>query len=148
MNIFGAMAHSPATLESYVRLEGALSEESTLGPKVRQALHLRISAISDCSYCRAAYTGACRQAGWSEDEAAAIEDGSYSGDAKVAQLLTFVTELVEHEGYVDDGTWEATKEAGWSEQELLDAFAEVPRTLFTNWFNHLVDTPLDDALTG
>lgn len=148
MNIFGAMAHSPATLESFVRFETALTEESNLSPKVRQAIHLRVSRISDCEYCTAAYTGACLQAGWTEAEAASIADGSFADDAKVAQLLTFATELVENDGYVDDDVWEATLDAGWTDTELLDAFAEVPRTLFTNWFNHLVDTPLDDALQG
>ena len=145
LNIFGAMAESPAVLNGYASLERTLRDDSTLGEKVRQAIHLRVSVLSECDYCSAAYTGAARAAGWSADEAAGIARGEVADD-RTAQLLTFVEEILAGQGYVDDETWAATKDAGWSERELLDAFAEVPRTIFTNWFNHLAGTPVDEML--
>lgn len=148
LNIFGAMAESPAVLNGYATLERTLRDESTLGEKVRQAIHLRVSVLSECDYCTAAYTGAARQAGWSGEQAATIATGDVDFDGKLDQLLTFVEEVVTEQGWVADDTWAATTDAGWSEQELLDAFAEVPRTLFTNWFNHLVGTPVDKVLQG
>lgn len=142
LNIFGAMAESPATLNGYASLERTLRDHSSLGEKVRQAIHLRVSVLSECDYCTTAYTGAARAAGWSAEEVTAITTGEVD-DAQLAQLLTFVEEVVTAQGWVGDETWEATLAAGWSRQAALDAFAEVPRTLFTNWFNHLVGTPLD-----
>lgn len=44
---------------------------------------------------------------------------------------------------VADETWSAALEAGWSERELLEGYAEVVRTIMTNYVNHLVGTELD-----
>lgn len=44
---------------------------------------------------------------------------------------------------MDDSTWRSAVEAGWSEQQLLEAFADTMRTIFTNYFNHFVDTEQD-----
>ena len=148
LNIFGAMAESPALLNAYDGMERALREHSGLGEKTRQAIHLRISRINDCGYCRAAYRDACQRAGWDDEEIAAIATGDVGFDAQLDALLGFVTELVQEEGRLDDTSWEAAKDAGWTDRELLDAFAEVPRTILTNWFNHMMDTPLDDSLRG
>lgn len=148
LNIFGAMAESPALLNAYAGMEQALRDHSGLGEKTRQAIHLRISRLNDCDYCRAAYRAACEQAGWSAEEIAAIATGDADFDVQLDALLGFVTALVQDEGWVDDTTWEAAKDAGWTDRELLDAYAEVPRTIMTNWFNHMMDTPLDDMLKG
>jgi len=44
---------------------------------------------------------------------------------------------------VNDATWQAALDAGWSEKELLEGYADVIRTIMTNYFNHMVGTELD-----
>jgi hypothetical protein len=34
-------------------------------------------------------------------------------------------------------------DAGWSDRQLLEAFADTVRTILTNYFNHYVGTELD-----
>ena len=148
LNIFGAMAASPALLNAYAEMERALRDHSGLGERTRQAIHLRVSRINDCDYCRAAYRTACAKAGWDDEQIAAIATGDVDFDDQLQALLAFVEELVEEEGWVDDGAWQSAKDAGWTDRELLDAYAEVPRTILTNWFNHMMDTPVDEMLTG
>ena len=148
LNTFGAMAESPALLNAYTGMERALRDHSGLGEKTRQAIHLRISRIEDCDYCRAAYRAACDEAGWTDEEIAGIATGDAGFDEQLDALLAFVDTLVQGRGRIDDATWQATKDAGWTNRELLDAYAEVPRTILTNWFNHMMDTPVDDMLTG
>lgn len=147
LNIFGAMAESPAALAAYTAMEQALAEHSTLGPEQREAVHLRVSVVNECEYCTELYTRAVRDAGWDEAQTAQIAAGTVDFDAQLAGLLRYAVEVVEHEGHVDDATWQEAKDTGWNDQQLLDAYAEVVRTVFTNWFNHLVDTPIDQALT-
>lgn len=43
----------------------------------------------------------------------------------------------------DAAARDAALSAGWSETQLLDAFADTARTIFTNYFNHFVDTQQD-----
>lgn len=64
-------------------------------------------------------------------------------DHKLTTLLTLSRELAANTGYATDETWTAALEAGWSERELLEGYAEVVRTIMTNDVNHLVGTELD-----
>lgn len=143
LNIFGQMAGSPALLRMFVDAETALAEDSSLGEDVRQALHLAVSEVSECDYCRAAYTGGAKAAGWSEEQTVQIRRGEVDGDDKTTALLGFAREVTSKQGWVTDGTWQQTLDAGWSEEQLLEAFGDIIRTLMTNWFNHLTGTELD-----
>lgn len=46
-------------------------------------------------------------------------------------------------GHVTDATWQAALDAGWTDVELTETAAVVALNLFTNYFNHLVQTDLD-----
>ncbi len=143
INIFGAMAHSPTLIGLYDTVETFLGENSTLEGAVREAVHLTVANVNACDYCQAAYTGSAKKQGFSTEQTIEIRRGAVEGDDKLTALLTFVRELASDKGYVDDTTWSATLDAGWSDVELLDAYAEVVRTVLTNWFNHLVHTEQD-----
>jgi AhpD family alkylhydroperoxidase len=143
LNIFGQMANAPALLRFFVDAETALAEDSSLGEDLRQAIHLTVSQVSECEYCQAAYTGASKAAGWSEQQTIEIRRGEVDGDEKTTALLGFARELASKQGWVTDATWQGALDAGWSEQELLEAFADTIRTLMTNWFNHATGTELD-----
>jgi AhpD family alkylhydroperoxidase len=143
INIFGAMAHSPAVMGLYDAAEELLGERSNLDRRTREAIHLTIANVNECDYCQAAYTGAARAQGFSEEQTVQIREGTVEEDEKLTALLALARELAEHKGEVADATWQAAIDAGWSDVELLDAYADVVRTILTNWFNHLVGTELD-----
>ncbi len=143
INIFGAMAHSPALIGAYDAVEDVLAERTNLPAAVRPALHLTVANVNDCTYCQAAYTGSAKGVGYTDEQTLDIRRGKLPGDDKLTALLTFAREIAARNGWVADGTWQDTLDAGWGEQELLDAFAEVIRTTLTNWFNHLNGTELD-----
>jgi len=58
-------------------------------------------------------------------------------------LLTLVREAAADTGNVADATWQAALDAGWSDTELTEVSAHLALNLFTNYFNHLVQTDLD-----
>lgn len=62
---------------------------------------------------------------------------------KLTALLMLAREIAALKGYVEDGTWKTALEAGWSDEQLLEGYADVVRTILTNYFNHLVGTELD-----
>lgn len=143
LNIFGAMAHSPALIGVYDTVETLLAERSSLSPATRQAIHLTVANVNACEYCQAAYTGAARREGFSAEQAVQIRRGAVDGDDELTALLRVARAIAADKGHVDDATWKDAVAAGWSERELLDAYAEVVRTILTNYFNHLVGTELD-----
>lgn len=153
INIFGAMANSPALMEMYDLVESHLAKNSNLDRAAREAIHLTVAAVNDCAYCQAAYTGAARSAGFEVDQTIQIRLGRIDDDPRLTTLLTLVRQIADNRGYVDDSVWSGALDAGWSIEELLDAYAETIRTILTNYFNHLVGTDLDlpqppDAVEG
>jgi AhpD family alkylhydroperoxidase len=137
------MAHAPAVIETYTAMEQTLKERSSLGEPVRQAIHLTVANVNECEYCQAAYTGAAKAAGHDDEATVAIRRGEVPGDDKLTAMLRLSREIAAHKGYVEERTWKDALEAGWSEKELLEGYAEVVRTIFTNYFNHLVGTEVD-----
>jgi hypothetical protein len=65
------------------------------------------------------------------------------GEEKLTALLAVVREIATNRSTVDDATWNGAVEAGWTGEQLLEAFADTVRTIFTNYFNHFVDTEQD-----
>jgi mycoredoxin len=51
-----------------------------------------------------------------------------------------VREQAGNVGHVQDSTWQAAIDAGWTDTELTETSAVVALNLFTNSFNHLVGT--------
>lgn len=143
LNIFGEMAHAPVVLDSYVQLESRLSSESSLGQRTRAALHLTVASVNDCDYCQAAYTGQAKASGFSDRDAIAIRTGDLDTDPGLHAAIALAREIAAGKGHVDDVTWKTALDAGWSDAQLLEVFMEVVRTIFTNYFNHLVGTDLD-----
>jgi len=142
LNIHGAMAHSPAVLETYVAIQGVLADKGTLDKRLREVVALAVASVDECSYCQAAHTAGGRAAGLSEQETINIRRGQVD-DPKLGALVTLVREQAAHVGNVQDSTWQAALDAGWSDREITETSAVVALNLFTNYFNHLVQTDLD-----
>jgi uncharacterized peroxidase-related enzyme len=142
LNIHGAMAHSPAVLETYVAIQDALEDKGALDKKLREVVALAVANVDECSYCQAAHTLGGQAAGLSKEETIAIRRGQID-DPKLQALVTLVREQAAKVGHVQDSTWQAALDAGWSDAELTETSAVVALNLFTNYFNHLVQTDLD-----
>lgn len=143
LNIFGEMAHSPAVLNAFAAFERALAEDGTLTEADKQAVRLAVSGYHDCHYCQSAYTMAAKAAGLSEQQTVELRQGTASFDDALDALVRLAREAVAHRGAIDDGTWQRALDAGWRDDQLLEAYANVARTFLTNGFNHLVHTELD-----
>lgn len=142
LNIHGAMAHSPAVLETYVAIQSALEDKAALDKRLREVVALAVANVDGCSYCQAAHTLGGTAAGLSQEETIAIRRGTVD-DPRLQALVTLVREQAGNVGHVKDSTWQAALDAGWSDAELTETSAVVALNLFTNYFNHLVQTDLD-----
>ncbi|WP_019484255.1 carboxymuconolactone decarboxylase family protein [Arthrobacter sp. TB 23] len=73
----------------------------------------------------------------------AIRRGDIDFDDKLATLLELARQATANKGSVKDADWQTALDAGWSDTELTELSTHVALNLFTNYFNHLVDTDLD-----
>ena len=69
--------------------------------------------------------------------------GFESDDARRAAGLRFVREVVETRGHPSVEALDGAREAGYSEEEILEMVAHVALTTFSNYTNDLAGTELD-----
>lgn len=143
LNIFGAMANAPTVLNAFLAFEGTVANTTSLDQRTREAIHLAVAATNECTYCQSAYTMAAKAAGFDEEQTKQIRRGTIDGDEPLTALLSLAREIARDKGHVQDTTWKTALQAGWEEPQLLEAFADTVRTIYTNYFNHLVDTEQD-----
>jgi AhpD family alkylhydroperoxidase len=124
------------------RILAILADKGALDKRDREVVALAVVNVDQCDYCQAAHTLGGKAAGLTEQETIAIRRGQVD-DAKTAALVALVREQAGNVGHVQDGTWQAALEAGCSDAELTETSAVVALNLFTNYFNHLVQTDLD-----
>lgn len=86
---------------------------------------------------------AAKAAGFDDEQAMQIRRGRLQDDETLSALLAVAREVAGNTGHVEDVTWKTALETGWSEVQLLEAFADTVRTIFTNYCNHLVHTEPD-----
>ncbi|MBG6226708.1 AhpD family alkylhydroperoxidase [Arthrobacter sp. CAN_A2] len=143
LNIHGAMAHSPVVLQSYVALQQVIGDYGTFDAGTREAIALVVGNVDECSYCQSAHTMGAKAAGLTLEQTIAIRQGTIDFDPKLAALLELARQSTANKGSVKDDAWQAGLDAGWTDVELTELSTHIALNLFTNYFNHLVDTDLD-----
>jgi AhpD family alkylhydroperoxidase len=143
LNIHGAMAYSPVVIHAYVAFQQVIVDYGTFDSRTREAIALVVGNVNECTYCQSAHTISAKTAGLSEDQTIAIRKGTVDFETKLAVLLELARQSTANKGTVKDDAWQAALDAGWTDAELTELSAHIAVNLFTNYFNHLVETDLD-----
>lgn len=140
-NIFRAMSNSPAALDAYVSLSGALSRGS-LDAKAREVIQLAIGQATGCDYCVAAHTAIGRGAGLTDEQTMGARRGSVA-DPRLNAIIKFALNLHEKRGFVSDADLAAFRQAGCTDAHAAEVIANYALAIYTNYFNHANHTPVD-----
>ena len=140
-NIFKALANSPAALQVYLGMAGALNEAG-LSAKEREVIQLAIGEANGCGYCVAAHTAIGKMSGMTEGQTIEARRGTLA-DAKLNAVAHFALALHEKRGYVSAADIAAFKAAGYSDGHVAEAVATYALAVFTNYFNHVNETVSD-----
>jgi len=138
------LAEAPIALEAYDPLANLLIR-SSFTPAERHVVWFTINAYHDCPYCLAAHTLLAKGEKVPEDvieTARAV--GSYE-DPKLEALRVFTLNLVENRGWTAPEGLEAFLAAGFTKQNVLESLVVIAHKVLSNYTNHIVDTPVDDA---
>jgi uncharacterized peroxidase-related enzyme len=140
-NMTRAMANSPAALDGYLQLSGALGK-GTLPARVREQIALAVAQANGCDYCLAAHSAVGRMVGLTADQ---IRDSRLGAavDPRADALIRFALKVVDARGGVDDTDLEAVRRAGFDDAAIAEVVANVALHVFTNYFNRLAGTDLD-----
>ncbi|MEI8383966.1 MAG: carboxymuconolactone decarboxylase family protein [Planctomycetota bacterium] len=140
-NMTRAMANSPAVLDGYLSLSGALSQGG-LSAKLREQIALTVGEANSCDYCLAAHSAIGKMVGLTAEQIMDSRRGT-AVDPKADALVKFARRVVEERGRVSDLDLADARLAGLDDAALAEIVANVALNIFTNYFNHVAETDID-----
>lgn len=141
-NMFRVVSNSPAALEGYLGLNGALAA-GQLDPATRERIALAVAQINSCDYCLAAHSYlATNIAKLTASEIAANRKGT-STDLKADAAVKFAVEIATARGRVTADSIEAVRRAGYTDGEIVEIIAHVALNTLTNYVNVVLATEVD-----
>jgi AhpD family alkylhydroperoxidase len=143
-NFLGVLAGSPAALRGYTRFRGEL-KHGALPLATLERIALAVAEHYRSAPGITIHTRTARQAGVGIDEVALARDWE-SRDPAEAAMLRYLKALVHQRGAVAQHLHEEAKEAGWSDEQLLEAIAVLGLESFTAMVNVAGEVPVDGSV--
>lgn len=143
-NLVGEFAESPAVIEGYLGLSGAL-KKSGLTDLEREIVLISASVENGCHYCVAAHTTVTQAQGLDQAVIAAVRAGGPIADARLEALRRFTVTVVRERGWVSDAEVARLLDAGWTRANVLEVVLGVGLKTISNYVNHIAGTPVDAA---
>ena len=140
-NLIKVFGNSPATLQTYLSL-GELTGSGNFSNKFREQLALSVAEANDCNYCLSAHTAIGKMNGLSDQEIEASRKSDAS-DAKQKAGLQFAQSVTVNRGKVSSEELKAVKEAGYTDEDILEIVLNVVSNTLTNYVNHIAETEID-----
>lgn len=141
-NLFRVVANSPAALEGYLGMSGALAK-GRLPAQTRERIALAVAQINGCSYCLSAHSALGRNmAKLSDAEMAANRHGG-SLDPKADAAVRFAARVVRERGHVSDADVQAVRMAGYDDAQIVEIVQHVALNTWTNYLNEVAKTEID-----
>jgi AhpD family alkylhydroperoxidase len=142
-NFLGVLAGSPAALRGYARFRSELRHGSLTLPTLER-IALAVAEHYRSQPGITMHTRTARQAGVGIDEVAAARDWE-SADPREAALLRYLRALLEQRGHAPMHLHEEAREAGWTDEQLLEAIAYVSLESLTAMVNVAGEVPVDGS---
>jgi len=143
-NFLGVLAGSPAALRAYARFRSELRHGSLELPTLER-IALAVAEHYRSKPGIAIHVRTARHAGVGIDEVAAARDWE-SADPREAALLRYLRALIEQRGHAPMHLHEEAREAGWTDEQLLEAIAYASLESLTAMVNVAGEVPVDGSV--
>jgi uncharacterized peroxidase-related enzyme len=141
-NLFRLVGTSPAALEGFLGLSGALAK-GQLDAATRGRIALAVAQNNGCDYCLSAHTYLGKNLVKLSDAEMAANRAGGSTDPKAAAAVRFATEIVKTRGHVSDADLKAVKDAGYSDAQIIEIVMHVALNTLTNYVSVVAKTEID-----
>jgi alkylhydroperoxidase family enzyme len=139
----GVLAESPSALRAYTRFRNEL-HSGVLPRATRERIGLAVAERRGDPYTLSRYARTARAAGLGLDEVARARNFK-SSDEKEAALLTLLEETLDHDQRPPHHLVEEAREAGWSDDEILEAVAELALAEFESLISSAAELPQESS---
>lgn len=141
-NLFRLVANSPAALEGYVGLIGALGK-GTLPAATHERIALAIAQINACDYCLSAHTYLGRNVARLDDAEMAQNRNGRSTEPRADAAVRFAAKVARERGNVGAADIEAVRSAGHDDAQIVEIVLHVALNTWTNYVNKVAETEID-----
>ncbi len=141
-NLMKMVGNSPAALEGYLALNGALAT-GVLDVKLRERLALATAEFNGCDYCLAAHSYLGTNLAKLSDEEIDAARRIGSADAKANAALRFAHRVLAARGHVHHEDLAAVRAAGFDDAAVVEIVLNVALNMLTNYINNVAQTDLD-----
>jgi len=141
-NLFRVVSNSPAALEGYLGLSGALSK-GRLPAATRERIALAVAEINGCSYCLSAHSYLGKNLAKLDDAEILANRHGHSNDAKADAAVQFAAQVTKARGHVGDADLAAVKLAGYDDAQIVEIVLHVALNTWTNYLNEVARTVVD-----
>ena len=142
-NFLGVLAGSPAALRAYARFRSELRHGRLTLPTLER-IALAVAEHYRSAPGIAMHSRAARNAGLALDEVALARNFN-SKDPREAALLRYLQAVLDDRGHAPMHLHEEAREAGWDDEEILEAIAAVALEAFTAMVNVAGEVPVDGS---
>jgi alkylhydroperoxidase family enzyme len=142
-NFLGVLAGSPAALRAYARFRSEL-RHGKLTLRTLERIALAVAEHYQSAPGIAMHSRAARGAGLALDEVALAREFD-SRDEREAALLRYLKSLLQEGGRAPMHLHEEAREAGWSDEQILEAIAAVTLEGFAAMVNVGGEVPVDGS---
>ncbi|MFZ6760136.1 carboxymuconolactone decarboxylase family protein [Undibacterium sp. Ji50W] len=141
-NLMKLVGNSPAALEAYLSLSGALTKGS-LNAQMRERIALTIAEYNGCDYCLAAHAYLCKNLAKLSDADIDAARSAHATDAKTNAALQFARQVAEQRGRVSDAELSSLRAAGFDDAAVIEIVLNVALNVLTNYVNNVARTDVD-----
>ena len=142
-NFLGVLAGSPAALRAYARFRSELRHGKLTLPTLER-IALAVAEHYGSAPGIEMHSRTARGAGLALDEVALARKFS-SKDEREAALLRYLHTVLENSGTVPVHLHEEAREAGWDDEQILEAIAAVTLESFAAMVNLAGEVPVDGS---
>jgi uncharacterized peroxidase-related enzyme len=145
-NMYATMANNPALLDSYLHSYKSFRQNSGFNSVEQEVIFLSVAYENACDYCMAAHSFVADKASKVPTEITdAIRCNGNIEDSKLKALSHFTRIITRNRGHVTNQEISDFLNAGYNENDVLGVITGVGVKTFSNYFNHIAETPLDTA---
>jgi uncharacterized peroxidase-related enzyme len=141
-NVFRLVANSPAALEAYVGLLGALGKGALPAP-TRERIALAVAEGNGCGYCLSAHTYLGRTLAKLDDAEIAANRSGRSNDPKADAAVRFAARIARERGHAGETALAEVRQAGYSDEQIIEIVMHVALNTWTNYINEVGKTDID-----
>ncbi len=141
-NLFRLVANSPAALEGYLGMSGALNK-GALPAQTRERIALAVAQINGCDYCLSAHTYLGKNLAKLDEAEMASNRGGGSTDPKANAAVHFAAEVARARGHVSADAVQSVRQAGYTDAQIVEIVQHVALNTWTNYINEVAKTAID-----